>query len=140
MVQPRQDWDSDNGAGPLHCPTCGRVFAKRQVRAGRRVGLERLEGEVLFGACQGSVARFSGAIVVNLPGGEIVPTLKSGAIDGSEWVGPWLDMALGLHTVASYYYYPGFHEPSAGQTLGINKRVWESFDTSERQLTSLLVR
>ena len=43
-------------------------------------------------------------------------------------------MALGLHTVASYYYYPGFHEPSAGQTLGINKRVWESFDTSERQL------
>ena len=33
MVQPRQDWDSDNGAGSLVCPTCGRVFAKRQVRA-----------------------------------------------------------------------------------------------------------
>jgi hypothetical protein len=38
-------------------------------------------------------------------------TLKSSAIHGSEWVGPWLDMALGLHTAASYYYYPGFHEP-----------------------------
>jgi TRAP-type mannitol/chloroaromatic compound transport system substrate-binding protein len=82
----------------------------------------------------GEVLRRLGAIVVNVPGGEIVPTLKSGAIDGSEWVGPWLDMALGLHTVTSYYYYPGFHEPSAGQTLGINKRVWESFDTSERQV------
>ena len=32
VVQPGQDWDSDNGAGPLDCPTCGRVFAKRQVR------------------------------------------------------------------------------------------------------------
>jgi TRAP-type mannitol/chloroaromatic compound transport system substrate-binding protein len=82
----------------------------------------------------GEVLRRLGAIVVNVPGGEIVSTLKSGAIDGSEWVGPWLDMALGLQTVAGYYYYPGFHEPSAGQTLGINKRVWESFDTSERQV------
>jgi TRAP-type mannitol/chloroaromatic compound transport system substrate-binding protein len=82
----------------------------------------------------GEVLRRLGAIVVNVAGGEIVPTLKSGAIDGGEWVGPWLDMALGLHKVASYYYYPGFQEPSAGQTLGINKRVWESFGTSERQL------
>jgi TRAP-type mannitol/chloroaromatic compound transport system substrate-binding protein len=82
----------------------------------------------------GEVLRRLGAIVVNVPGGEIVPTIKSGAIEGSEWVGPWLDIALGLHTVANYYYYPGFHEPSAGQTLGINKRLWESFDTSERQV------
>jgi hypothetical protein len=33
VVQPGQDWDSDNGAGPLDCPTGGGVFAKRQVRA-----------------------------------------------------------------------------------------------------------
>src|SRR5258708_737409 len=33
VAQPGQDRDSDNGAGPLDCPTCGRVFAKRQVRA-----------------------------------------------------------------------------------------------------------
>jgi TRAP-type mannitol/chloroaromatic compound transport system substrate-binding protein len=82
----------------------------------------------------GEVLRRLGAIVVNVPGGEIVSTLKSGAIDGSEWVGPWLDMALGLHTVARYYYYPGFHEPGTGLTLGINKQLWESFDTSERQV------
>jgi TRAP-type mannitol/chloroaromatic compound transport system substrate-binding protein len=75
-----------------------------------------------------------GTIVVNMPGGEIVQSLKSGAIDGSEWVGPWLDMALGLHKVASYYYYPGFHEPGTGLTLGINKRVWESFDDNDRRL------
>jgi TRAP-type mannitol/chloroaromatic compound transport system substrate-binding protein len=80
------------------------------------------------------ILRRLGAIVVSLPGGEIAPALKSGAIDASEWVGPWQDMAMGLHQAAGYYYYPGFHEPGTAQTLGINKRVWESFDAADRSL------
>src|SRR5262245_50370138 len=80
------------------------------------------------------ILRRLGAIVVSLPGGEIAPALKSGAIDASEWVGPWQDMAMGLHQAANYYYYPGFHEPGTAQTLGVNKRVWESFDASDRRL------
>jgi TRAP-type mannitol/chloroaromatic compound transport system substrate-binding protein len=129
-------WDALSGKfniKPLLCCNTGtqmggwftREVPSPEAFRGLRYRMPGLGGEVL---------RRLGAIVVNVPGGEIVLTLKSGAIDGSEWVGPWLDMALGLHTVASYYYYPGFHEPSAGQTLGINKRVWESFDTSERQV------
>jgi TRAP-type mannitol/chloroaromatic compound transport system substrate-binding protein len=82
----------------------------------------------------GEVLRRLGAIVVSLPGGEIVPSLKSGALDASEWIGPWADMAMGLHKAVSYYYYPGFHEPGTGQTLGINRGVWESFDPGDRQL------
>jgi len=54
--------------------------------------------------------------------------LKSGAIDASEWVGPWLDMELGLHRAADYYYYPGFHEPGTNSTLGINKTLWDGPD------------
>ena len=80
------------------------------------------------------VLRRLGAIVVTLPGGEIMPALKSGAIDASEWIGPWLDMALGLHKAAGYYYYPGFHEPGSGFSVGINKGVWESFDASDRRV------
>src|ERR1700730_17992497 len=80
------------------------------------------------------VLRRLGAIVVVLAGGEIMPALKSGAIDASEWIGPWLDMALGLHKAAGYYYYPGFHEPSAGQAVGINKSVWESLDAGDRRI------
>ncbi len=80
------------------------------------------------------VLRRLGAVVVTLPGGEIMPALKSGAIDASEWIGPWLDMAMGLHKVAGYYYYPGFHEPCAGSAVGINKSVWESFDDSDRRV------
>jgi TRAP-type mannitol/chloroaromatic compound transport system substrate-binding protein len=80
------------------------------------------------------VLRRLGAIVVSLPGGEIAAALKSGAIDASEWIGPWNDMAIGLHKAAGFYYYPGFHEPGTAQTLGVNKRVWESLDASDRRL------
>ena len=82
----------------------------------------------------GEVLRRLGAIVINVPGSEIVSSLKSGALEGSEWVGPWPDMALGLQKVAGYYYYPGFHEPGTGITLGINMRVWESFDSGIRRV------
>ena len=52
------------------------------------------------------VLRRMGATVVTTPGGEIVNALQSGAIDASEWVGPWLDLELGLDKAADYYYYP----------------------------------
>jgi len=80
------------------------------------------------------VLRRLGAIAVTLPGSEIVPSLTSGALDASEWVGPWLDIAMGLHKAARYYYYPGFHEPGTGSAVGINKSVWESFAPSDQRL------
>jgi TRAP-type mannitol/chloroaromatic compound transport system substrate-binding protein len=80
------------------------------------------------------VLRRLGASVVTLPGGEIMPALQSGAIDASEWIGPWLDMSIGLHKVARYYYYPGFHEPGSGFSLGINRWVWDTLDSGDQQL------
>jgi TRAP-type mannitol/chloroaromatic compound transport system substrate-binding protein len=80
------------------------------------------------------VLRRLGAVVVTLPGGEIMPALRSGAIDASEWIGPWLDTALGLHKAVGYYYYPAFHEPGSGFSIGINKNVWESFEASDQRL------
>jgi TRAP-type mannitol/chloroaromatic compound transport system substrate-binding protein len=80
------------------------------------------------------VLRRLGAIVVLLPGAAIVQSLRSGAIDACEWVGPWLDVAMGLHQAASYYYYPGWHEPGGSLTLGINTGIWESLDESDRRL------
>ena len=77
------------------------------------------------------VLRRMGATVVTTPGGEIVGALQSGAIDASEWVGPWLDMELGLDKAADHYYYPGFHEPGTNTTLGINKTLWDELTASE---------
>jgi len=104
---------------------CTREIASLQDLKGLRYRMPGLGGEVL---------RRLGAIVVNVPGGDILASLESGAIEGSEWVGPWPDLAMGLQNVASYYYYPGFHEPGTGITLGINKGVWESFDPSLRRV------
>ena len=80
------------------------------------------------------VLRRLGAIVVTLPGGEIMAALGSGAIDASEWIGPWLDMAIGLHQAVGYYYYPGFHEPGSGFSVGINKTLWDSLSAGDRHL------
>jgi TRAP-type mannitol/chloroaromatic compound transport system substrate-binding protein len=97
--------------------------------------LERFKGlRYRMPGLGGEILRRLGAIVVSLPGGEIAPSLKSGAIDASEWIGPWIDMATGLHQVADYYYYPGFHEPGTAHTLGINRRVWDSFDAGDQRL------
>ncbi len=85
------------------------------------------------------VLRRMGAIVVVVPGGEIVSSLKSGAIDGSEFAGPWLDVAIGLHEAVGFYYYsPGWHEPGTGIAVGINKGVWDSFSASDQRLIEVV--
>jgi TRAP-type mannitol/chloroaromatic compound transport system substrate-binding protein len=55
----------------------------------------------------------AGGTAVNIPGGEVYTSMQTGVIDAVEWVGPYNDLALGLHEVAEYYYYPGWHEPGA---------------------------
>lgn len=82
----------------------------------------------------GEVMRRLGAAAVSLPGGEIFPSLKSGAIDASEWVGPWNDLAFGFHQVAKFYYCPGFHEPGAGLSTGVNLEVWKSLSPSHQAI------
>ena len=47
----------------------------------------------------GEVLRKIGAAAINLPGGEIYTSLQSGAIDATEWVGPWNDLAFGFYKV-----------------------------------------
>jgi TRAP-type mannitol/chloroaromatic compound transport system substrate-binding protein len=62
-----------------------------------------------FGA---EVLQRAGAVPVSLPGSELFTSLATGVIDATEWNGPFNDMAFGLHEVAPFYYYPGWHEPS----------------------------
>lgn len=82
----------------------------------------------------GEVLRRLGAAVVNLPGGEIFAALQSGAIDGTEWVGPWNDLAFGFYKVTKFYYYPGFHEPGTALGVGINKKIWDAFSAGEKAM------
>ncbi len=73
----------------------------------------------------GEVVKAAGGNVVNLPGGEIPPALSSGAIDATEWVGPYNDLAFGLYKSAKFYYFPGWHEPATLLDNFINLSAWD---------------
>jgi len=76
----------------------------------------------------GEVLKRAGGTPVNLPGGELFTSLKSGAIDATEWVGPYNDLAFGLHKAAKYYYYPGWHEPGTTLEAVINEKAFLALD------------
>ena len=85
----------------------------------------------------GEVVRRMGGSAVRLAGGEIYQSLQSGAIDATEWVGPWNDLALGFYREAPYYYSPGFHEPGASLSVGVNLQVWESLTPAEQEMVRI---
>ncbi len=82
----------------------------------------------------GEVLRRIGAAAVSLPGGEIFPALQSGAIDATEWVGPWNDLAFGFYKVTKFYYYPGFHEPGTTLSSGVNLKTWEGLSADHKAI------
>ncbi len=84
----------------------------------------------------GEVLKRAGGTPVNLPGGELFTSLKTGAIDATEWVGPYNDLAFGLHKAAKYYYYPGWHEPGTTLEALINKK---SFDALAEDLQTIVL-
>lgn len=73
-----------------------------------------------------------GASVQNLPGGEVYQALASGAIDGTEWIGPWADEKAGFQEITKIYYTAGFHEPGAGLSLATNREVFESLTPAQQ--------
>ncbi|MDE0461320.1 MAG: ABC transporter substrate-binding protein [Caldilineaceae bacterium] len=85
--------------------------------AGLRMRIPGIAGQVM--------ARL-GVSVQMLPGGEIFQALESGAIDAAEWVGPYEDERMGFHTVASYYYYPGWWDPGSSVEVQINLNEWNN--------------
>ncbi len=84
----------------------------------------------------GEVLQRAGGTPVNLPGGELFTSLQSGAIDATEWVGPYNDLAFGLYKAAKYYYYPGWHEPGTTLEAMVNKQV---FDALPKDLQSIVL-
>jgi len=85
--------------------------------AGLKMRIPGLGGEVL---------RRAGGTPVNLPGAEIFTALQTGTIDATEWVGPYNDIAFGLHKAAKYYYYPGWQEPGPVLECIVNKAAFEN--------------
>jgi TRAP-type mannitol/chloroaromatic compound transport system substrate-binding protein len=88
----------------------------------------------------GEVLKRLGGLPVAMPGGEVFTSLQTGVIDATEWVGPYNDLTFGLHTVAKYYYYPGWHEPGAAIESLINRAAWESLTPDLQAILETAVR
>lgn len=84
----------------------------------------------------GEVLQRAGATAVSLPGGEIFPSLQSGAIDATEWVGPYNDLAFGFYKIAKYYYWPGWHEPGTVLECFVNKEAYEGLPKDLQTIVS----
>lgn len=129
-------WDELAGESGLKNLMCGNTgvqmggwFRKEMNSADDFKGLKmRIPG------LGGDVLAKLGASPVSLPGGQIYENLISGAIDATEWVGPWNDAAMKFYEAAKYYYYPGMHEPGPMLAAGVNKDFWEGLSASDKVL------
>ncbi|MDH3793385.1 MAG: TRAP transporter substrate-binding protein [Rhodospirillales bacterium] len=85
----------------------------------------------------GEVLRRAGGTPVTLPGSEIFTALQTGAIDATEWVGPYNDASFGLHKAARYYYYPGWQEPGPGLETIIHKDAWNALPADLQEIVRI---
>ena len=82
----------------------------------------------------GDVLAKLGASPVSLPGSQIYENLVSGAVDATEWVGPFNDFFMKFYEAAKYYYYPGMHEPGSQTALGVNKSWWGTLSKTDQEI------
>lgn len=88
----------------------------------------------------GEVMARVGATPVNLPGAELFTAMQSGAIDATEWVSPYNDLAFGLHRVAQYCYYPGWQEPGPALECMIHKPAFDGLPEDLQTLVAACCR
>jgi TRAP-type mannitol/chloroaromatic compound transport system substrate-binding protein len=72
----------------------------------------------------GEIMARLGVVPQTLAGPDIYPALEKGAIDATEWVGPYDDEKLGFQRVAKHYYYPGWWEGGPQLSFYVNLRKW----------------
>jgi TRAP-type mannitol/chloroaromatic compound transport system substrate-binding protein len=66
-----------------------------------------------------------GITVVTLAGGDVIPALERGTVDGAEWAIPSHDIVMGFQGAAKNYYMPDLRQPASYQEVAINKKKWE---------------
>jgi len=81
-----------------------------------------------------------GVSVVTLAGGEVIPALERGAIDGAEWVNCSDDKVLGIDKIAKFHYAPGMHEPVTVGEFIINKGKWDALPADLKEIVKVSVQ
>ena len=83
----------------------------------------------------GEIMAKVGVEVTNIAPAELFMALERNSIDALEWVGPSMDIKMGFHKVAPFYY-TGWHEPASEMQFMVNK---DSFNKLPKDLQKILV-
>ena len=87
----------------------------------------------------GEVLAKIGAKPTNIPAGELYTALERRTIDALEWVGPSLDLRMGFHKIAPYYY-TGWHEPATELQFLVNQRTWKKLPADLQEILRVAMR
>ena len=102
--------------------------------------VEDLEGlKMRIPGFAGEVLAKLGAKPTNIATGELYTSLERRTIDALEWVGPSLDLRMGFHKIAPYYY-TGWHEPATELQFMINKRSWDRLPEDLQEILRVSMR
>ena len=98
------------------------LFSNKKIET-----LEDLKGmKIRAGGVRGEVLQAMGASVVVLPGGEIVPAMERGVIDGMEYGELYLSYDIGFNDVTKYLYYHPKKSTSPLNLWAINLDKWNA--------------
>lgn len=87
----------------------------------------------------GEVLAKLGANPTNIPPGELYTSLERRTIDALEWVGPSMDLRMGFHKIAPYYY-TGWHEPATELQFLVNKRTFDKLPADLQEILTTAMR
>ncbi len=75
-----------------------------------------------------------GMSVVQLPGGEIQPAMKSGLIDAAEFNNPTSDRDFGMQDVSKHYHLASFHQSQEFFEVSFNKDKYENLTDAQKAI------
>jgi TRAP-type mannitol/chloroaromatic compound transport system substrate-binding protein len=102
--------------------------------------LEDLQGlKMRIPGFAGEVLARLGATPTNIPPGELYTSLERRTIDALEWVGPSMDLRMGFHKIAPYYY-TGWHEPATELQFLVNKRAMDKLPADLQEILKTAMR
>ncbi len=87
----------------------------------------------------GEVMAELGTTVTNIPPGELYTSLERGTVDALEWVGPGMDIKMGFHKIAPYYY-TGWHEPGAELQFLVNRKKFDKLSPKNQEILKVAMK
>jgi TRAP-type mannitol/chloroaromatic compound transport system substrate-binding protein len=81
-----------------------------------------------------NVLQEMGMSVVQLPGGEIQPAMKSGLIDAAEFNNPTSDKDFGMQDVSKHYHLASFHQSQEAFEITFNKKTFDRLPQEQQAI------